>query len=160
MTEMTGKTGLYIEETLLNGVKSLLTGRVNEILGEGHSHIPPVELGEYAGRPAVVPVIRLSCCERNEKERIIRVDAYSLDVTFALPEMAEGELFCYGYKNPLARGRAVELALMENPTLGGVASRAVITGTKYKPPKFPHCGEGWELVLNLRITVEGGGYAG
>jgi hypothetical protein len=149
-----------MEESIVNAVKSLLAGRVNEVLGEGRLPIPPIEFGGYPGGTAVVPVISLSGCERSEKERIIGVDAYSLTVTFALPEMAEGELFCYGYKNPLARGRAMELALMENPTLDGVVSRAVISGKHYRPPKHDHCGEGWAVSLSLRITVEGGGYAG
>jgi hypothetical protein len=93
-------------------------------------------------------VINLSACERSEKERIIRLDAYSLTITFTLPEMAEGELFCYGY------AAAMELALMEYPALDGVASRAVITGKQYRPPKHDHCGEGWEMAVSLRVTVE------
>jgi hypothetical protein len=145
---MGDKRGLYIEESILNSVKSLLAGRVNEILGEAELRIPPVDFGGSGGGFAVVPVISLSACERTEKERIIRVDAYSLTITFTLPEMAEGELFCYGY------AAAVELALMENPTLDGVASRAVISGKKYRGPKVPHCGEGWEVILTLRITAE------
>jgi hypothetical protein len=143
-----------MEESIVNAVKSLLAGRVNEVLGEGRLPIPPIEFGGYSGGSVVVPVISLLACERTEKERIIGVDAYSLTVTFALPEMAEGELFCYGY------AAAMELAFMEDPTLDGVASRAVITGKQYRGPKVPHCGEGWAVSLSLRITVEGGGYAG
>jgi hypothetical protein len=138
----------FIEQRILNAVRGLLAGRVNEILGEGDLYVPPVELGEYSGGSAVVPVICLSTCERTEKERIIRLDAYSLTVTFTLPEMTEGELFCYAY------AAALERALAENPTLDGVADRAVLTGKKYKPPKKPHCGEGWEVALSLRVTAE------
>jgi hypothetical protein len=148
MTDMTDRKGLYMEESIVNSVKSLLAGRVNEILGEAELRIPPVDFGGSGGGFAVVPVISLSTCERTEKERIIRLDAYSLTVTFTLPETPEGELYCYAY------AAAVELALMEHPTLDGIASRAVISGKKYKPPKHDHCGEGWEVILTLRITAE------
>jgi hypothetical protein len=83
-----------------------------------------------------------------EKERIIILDAYSLSITFSLPETPESELFCYAYS------AAVCKALQENPTLGGVADRAVMIAKKYIPPKKINCGQGWELVLTLRITVE------
>jgi hypothetical protein len=154
MTDMTDKKGFYMEENIINSLKSLLLGRVNEILGEGHLHIPPIDFGGYSGGPTIVPVISLSACERSEKERIVRLDAYSLTITFTLPEMVEGELFCYGY------AAAMELALMENPALDGVANRAVIIGKQYRQPKTAHCGEGWAVSLSLRITVEGMGYAG
>ncbi|MDR2740622.1 MAG: hypothetical protein LBB98_00475 [Treponema sp.] len=144
---MTDKS-LFIEEKLLNSVKTLLSGRVNELLGEVEYSIPPVEFGTYRGGSAVVPVIGLSTRERSEKERIIRLDAYTLTITFAVPEYPEGERNCYAY------AASVATALGENPTLGGAASRAVMTGKKYIPPKHPGTGEGWEIILTLRITVE------
>jgi hypothetical protein len=144
---MTDK-GLFIEEIIINSLKSLLTGRVNELLGETEYPIPPIEFGSYRGGSAVVPVIALFTCERSEKERIIRLDAYTLTVTCAVPEHPEGERNCYAY------AAAVATALGENPTLGGVVSRAVLTGKKYSPPKHPGTGEGWEAVLTLRVTVE------
>ena len=135
-------------------VCGLLVGRVNELLGEMEFAVPAVEFGEYAGGSAVVPVINLSTCERSEKERIIRLDAYSLIVTFSVPETPESELHCYAY------AAAVEKALGENPALDGTASRAVLVGKKYAPPKKAHCGDGWEVILTLRVTVEGTAYAG
>jgi hypothetical protein len=36
-----------------------------------------------------------------------------------------------------------------------LVDRGVITGKKYVPPKKPYCGDGWELILTLRLTVEG-----
>jgi hypothetical protein len=146
--------GLFIEEIIVNSIKRVLLGRVNELLGETEYPIPPIEFGTYRGGFAVVPAVALSTCERSEKERIIRLDAYTLTITFAVPEHPEGEQNCYAY------AASVAMALNENPTLGGAASRAVLTGKKYAPPKHPGTGEGWEVVLTLRITVEGGGYAG
>ena len=144
----------FIEQQILRGIRGLLAGRVNEILGEAEFSLPLIEFGGYEGGSAVVPVISLSTCERTEKERIVRLDAYSLTITLALPENPESELHCYAY------AAAVDKALAEDPALGGVASRAVLTGKKYVPPKKAHCGEGWEVILTLRVTVEGGGYAG
>jgi hypothetical protein len=164
---MTDKEGLFIEEILLNSVKKLLIGRVNELLGETgqssftglstefcqsqNSSIPPIEFGTYQGGSAVVPVIALSTCERSEKERIVRLDAYTLTITFAVPEIPEGERNCYAY------AASVTTALGEDPTLGGAADRAELTGKKYTPPKERGTGGEWGLTLTLRLTVEGAG---
>jgi hypothetical protein len=144
----------FIEETLLNSVRKLLLGRVNEILADAEFSVPPVEFGGYVGGSAVVPVIALSICERIEKERIIRLDAYTVTISFLLPENPEGELSCYAY------AAAVEKAIAEDPALGGVASRAVLAGKKYVSPKKPHCGEGWEVILTVRVVTEGMNNAG
>jgi hypothetical protein len=148
MTEMTDKS-LFIEGILLNSVKKLLSGRVNELLGETEYPIPPIEFGTYRGGSVVSPMITLTTCERSEKERIVQLDAYTLTIAFTVPEWPEGERNCYAYASSVAT------ALGEDPTLGGAASRAVLTGKKYAPPKHPGTGEGWELVLTLRVTLEG-----
>jgi hypothetical protein len=147
MTDMTDKA-LYIEEILLNSVKKLLSGRVNELLGETEYPIPPVEFGTYRGGSAVIPVIALSTCERSEKERIIRLDAYTLTVTFTMPEHPAGERNCYAYAAAIGR------ALSEDPVLGGAAGRAVLTGKKYVPPKQSGAGGDWGVTLTLRVTAE------
>ncbi|MDR2476823.1 MAG: hypothetical protein LBD18_03445 [Treponema sp.] len=144
----------FVEQQILTAVRGLLAGRVNEILGEMECAVPVIELGEYRGGSVVVPVVSLSTCERSEKERVIRLDAYALTIGFSLPETPESELYCYAY------AAALERALGENPALGGAASRAVLSGKKYLAPKKPHCGDGWEVVLTLRLTVEGIAYAG
>jgi hypothetical protein len=158
MTDMTDK-GIYIEEILLNSVKKLLSGQVNELLRETEYPIPPIECGSYRGGSVTVPVISLSSCERSEKERIVRLDAYTLTVTFTVPEWSTdqrsvGERNCYAY------AASVAAALKENPTLGGAADWAELTGKKYVPPKQEGTGGEWKLVLSLRATVEGGGYDG
>jgi hypothetical protein len=138
----------FVEQRIKAAVRRLLSGQVNELLGEMESPIPPVEIGNYRGGSAVVPVIALSACERTEKERIIRLDAYTLTIAFAVPEHADSELLCYAY------AAAVDRALAEDPALGGVAERAVLTGKKYVEPKTPQCGDCWNVVLTLRITAE------
>jgi hypothetical protein len=59
---------LLVEEALLGAVKTLLTGRVNELLGVMEYLIPPVEFSHRSagGFYAVTPEIRLSSCERTE----------------------------------------------------------------------------------------------
>ena len=153
MTDMTDKTP-FIEEKILNSIKNILSGRVNELLGELEFPIPPIEFGNYRGGSVVVPTIALSTCERSEKERIVRLDAYTLTITFTVPEWPDGERNCYAYASSLAT------TLGENPTLGVAVDRVELTGKKYTPPKQPGTGEGWEVVLILRITVEGGCYVG
>jgi hypothetical protein len=139
---------LFTEQAIIGEVKRLLSGRVNEILHNEEFAMPVIELGEYQGDNAVSLAIALASCERTEKERIIWLDTYSLSITFTLPETFETETQCYGIT------AAVCMALKENPTLGGVADRAVVVGERYVPPKKPHCGEGWGVVISLRITVE------
>jgi hypothetical protein len=159
MTDMTD-TSLFIEENLLNSIRKLLSGRVNELLGEIEYPIPPIEFGNYRGGSAVVgacsPVISLSTGERSEKERIIRLDAYTLTITFTVPEhpsdqRSAGERNCYAYASSVAA------VLKENPTLGGVADRVELTGKKYVPPKQSGTGGDWTVILTLRIVVEGDG---
>jgi hypothetical protein len=146
---MSDNRTLYIEEKIIKAVKKLLVGQANEILSKAETVIPTIEFGGFEHGYAVAPVIVLNTCEKTEKERIIRLDAYTLTITFSLMDTPESELHCYTYSG------AVSKALYDNPTLGGVVDRAVITGKKYTAPKNPHCGEGWGLSVSLRVVVEG-----
>jgi len=137
-----------IEVQIIEAVRGLLKGRVNEILNNWQNLIPLFEFSNFQGMTAVVPVVGLISCERSEKERIIQVDAFTLTISITVPETQDSELFCYGYS------AAVDKAMKENPTLGGIVDRAVITGKKFVPPKKANCGQDWELVISLRITVE------
>jgi len=138
----------FIEQRIIDAVRKMLSGRVNEILRDDKFDVPIIEFADYWCGYAVAPVITLSSCEKTEKERIVRLDAYSLTVSFELPETFETESQCY------AITAAVCMAIKENPTLSGVVDRAVMTGEKYNKPKKPHCGEGWGVVISLRVTVE------
>ena len=139
----------FIEQQIISAVRAVLVGRVNEVLRDMRFPAPPVEFGDYCGNYAVVPVIALTSCERTEKERIIRMNAYSLTITFTLTDTPDSEMFCYAYSN------AVSKAIYENSTLSGIVDRAAITGAKFTSPKKANCGQEWELVINLRITIEG-----
>ena len=113
-----------IEMRIIAAVRELLSGKVNELLGDMDFSIPLVEFGNYRGGDVVVPAISLSACERSEKERLILVDAFSVSITFTVPETEDSELFCYAY------GSAVCKALELNPTLGGIADRVAVSGKK------------------------------
>ena len=138
----------FIETRILNAVKKLLDQRVNEIFSDWELLLPVVEFSNFHGRFVVTPVVFLTTCERTEKERLIRLDAYTVNVSFTLMEHEDGELYCYGYTAAFVK------ALGEDVTLGGIADRAVVTAKKYIQPKKLNCGEGWGLILTLRITVE------
>jgi hypothetical protein len=138
----------FIEMQLITAVRNLLSGRVNELLSGFQFYIPLIEFGNYNGYEAIVPTITLTSCECSEKERIIRMDAYSLTITFTLPETTYSELYCYAYS------AAVCKAIEQNPTFDGIADRATVTGKKYIQPKKRNCGEDWELVITLRIVTE------
>ncbi|MCL2722429.1 MAG: hypothetical protein FWD47_13955 [Treponema sp.] len=137
-----------IELQIIEAIKKLLTFNVNEILEKWNFFLPLVEISKYSGSSTIVPVITLSSCEQTEKERIIKIDSYSMTISFSIPETSDSELYCYAYSN------AFDKALSLDKTLGGIAECATITNRKYNPPKKPNCGMEWELVISLRITVE------
>ena len=145
---MTDNKG-FIEQRIIEAVKGLLTGPVNEILGKWEFLIPVIEFGNIGGNYAMSPVVTVSGCEQTEKERIIRLDAYTVVINLSIQEHEDGELYCYAYSGAVGR------SVYDSPTLGGIVDRAVITGKKYVPPKKPNCGEGWGLAITLRVTVEG-----
>jgi hypothetical protein len=139
----------FIEQQVIVAVKKLLTGRVNEIIESRQFFCPIIEFGSFASSTVVTPSVALAGCEQTEKERIIKLDAYLITINFNFDDSLDSELYCYSFSS------AVEKALKEDVTLGGVADRATISGKKYTPPKNKGCGEGWALSLNLRVTVEG-----
>ena len=110
--------------------------------------VPIIEFcGNGCGYGAV-PVVALHSCERTEKEWIIRLAAYTVTVTFALPESFETEEQCYCYCAAICR------AIKEQPTLSGVVDRTQVLGEKYTPPKTQGCGESWCVSITLRVTLE------
>ena len=139
----------FIETRIIKAVRELLTGKMNEILKESQYNIPVIEFENYNSQDIISPVISLTDCELTEKERIIRLNAFTLTITFTLPEMPEGELYCYAYAG------AINRALYDNPTLGGIVNRAALIGRKFKEPKKQHCGEGWGLTVTVRVIIEG-----
>ena len=139
----------FIETRIISAVREILGGRVNEILQRWEFVLPVIEFGAISSHYVSAPEITLTGCERTEKERIIRLDTYSMTIIFSFVENPESELHCYAYSGAVSR------AIYDNPTLGGIADRAVVTGKKYIQPKKPHCGEGWQLAITLRVTVEG-----
>jgi len=138
----------FVEQEIIYAVKKLLSGEVNEKLGALEYKIPLIEFTEYQGGSVVSPVISFSMCEQTEKERIVKQETYILTISFKFPETKESELYCYAYSGAVSR------VIYDNPTLCGEVDRAVISGKKYASPKKPHCGEGWELAITLRLTLE------
>ena len=139
----------FIEQKIINAVKKLLSGYFNAYLLQLDFQIPVVEFGIFRGVNVIAPLISLASCEQTEKERIVKQDTYSVTVTFPVLDTVESELFCFAYADTFIK------ALGDDVTLGGVADRAVITNKKYVPPKKADCGMDWELIITLRITVEG-----
>lgn len=128
-----------------------MAGRVNDLLQEVGFQIPLIDFD--GGTGTVCPGLRLALGERTEKDRIIKVDVYALTITLNVPDLwfhgNLGERNCYAY------AALVEQALAEDVTLGGTVDQVVLTGKKYTPPKIPHCGDGWEVIITLRITLDG-----
>ena len=83
---------MFIERQIIEAVKRLLDGRVNEIFGDWEILLPVIEFGSFGGMYAVAPLVSLTSCERSEKERLIKIDAYTVSITFTLQEHVDGEL--------------------------------------------------------------------
>ena len=139
----------FVEQEIINAVKRLLSSRANDLLCAMEKQIPLIEFTDYKGGSVVSPVITFSMSEQTEKERIIRLESYTLKIIFKFPETPESEYFCYAYSGVVSR------VIYDNPTLCGEVDRAVITRKEYLSPVKPHCGEGWALIITLRLTVEG-----
>jgi hypothetical protein len=143
----------FHEQEIIFAIKKLLSGRVNELLAELKQQIPLIEFTDYQVNSVISPVIIFSACEQTEKERIIKLETYTMTISFKFPETKECEFYCYAYSGVVGR------VIYENPTLCGEVDRAVISGKKYISPKKPYNGEGWELTITLRLSVEGNTYA-
>ena len=89
----------FIEQQITTAVRKLLTGRVNEILENWEFLVPVIEFGNIGSGYATAPVINLSSCERTEKERIIRLDAYSLDYAVVLWQYGIARYFMPAWRN-------------------------------------------------------------
>jgi hypothetical protein len=140
---------LLIEEIIINSLKSLLAGRVNELLGEAEFLIPPIEFTHKlnGGYYSITPELAIATCERSEKDRVVLLDAYKVTITFACPEQN-------GERNGYAYAGAVDRALREDPTLGDTADYALLVKKEYKAPKQPGTGEGWEVELKIHVLVD------
>jgi len=139
---------LAIELQILNAIRDLLSKRVNALLLDLPFHIPIIDFGDNGCGHAIDPAITFNSCESSEKERIIRLDTYSLIINFSFPDTPESESHCYAY------AASVVKAVRENSTLDGIVEKVSVTSKKVIPPKKPSFGDIWELSLALRITVE------
>jgi hypothetical protein len=139
----------FIEDMIVGGVMRMLGIGVNELLEDWDMTAPLLDHGGNPGGVYIAPKVELTSCERTEKERIIRIDAYTVTITFAVPESEYADEYCYAYSN------AVDQVLAKDCSLDGTADRTVVTHKKFIPPKHENCGEDWGLVLTLRVTVEG-----
>ena len=151
---MSSNRVLFIEEAIIEAVKKLLSETVNRYFEKLEYQLSMIEFNNYANRYFITPTITITGCEQTEKERVIKLNVFSLTITCNIPEMPESGLYSFAY---LA---GIRKAVMENPTLNGVVDRAVLTSEKIIQPKVHGCGQEWQVIINLRVTVEGYVYAG
>jgi hypothetical protein len=87
----------FIEEEIEGCFLWLLDEPVNCFLQKMELNAPPLDVCDKPGRGAVYPDVFLSECERTEKEQIIRIDAYSVSITFPVPDSEEADVYCFAY---------------------------------------------------------------
>jgi hypothetical protein len=85
----------------------------------------------------------IAAAERTEKERIVRLDAYTVKITFNAAAS-----FCYRY------AYALDKAIEADWTLGGLAERVSFEKRVYKKTFDGRGNPACEAVFTLRITAE------
>jgi len=142
---------LPMEGAVLNAVRRLLVDDVNKLLEGLSFHVPLFEFGNHSGREVAVPGVSLSWCGRTEKERVVFVNAYAVEVTVPVEDLREwdGETLMFAY------GAAIDTAISLNKSLGGIVDNVLVTKRDYVQPTRRYCGDCWILALKLRVTVEG-----
>jgi hypothetical protein len=120
-----------MEETILGAVHKLLLTDVNECIKNEKLAIPEIDDFHFS------PVIKLSGCERTDKERVLLLDAYTVKISFTAPETR-----CYEYAAMINR------CLNNDRTLGGIAIRSDFTHRIYKEKDNEV-----EAVFTLRIVL-------
>jgi len=141
---------MFAEIAIANAVKKLLCEDANRLLEALDFRIPYFEFGDYSGNDVVNPDITILSCERSEKERIVLVNAYAVEIAVPVADCGhDGELFAYAY------GAAISGAARLNGTLDGIVDRIAVTECRYAPPKRRNCGDCWIVAIKLRVTVEG-----
>jgi hypothetical protein len=144
--------GVSIEQRIIEAVKALLVTRVNELLEEAPYAAPLIEFSKKKGAEyyMISPDIQLTEGEQSEKDRIVKLFVYTLIIAFTVWEEPieenAGERKCYGY------AAAVDEALLEDRTLGGIAERAALVKKTYKAPITGK--RNWEVMLEIKVTVE------
>jgi hypothetical protein len=128
-----------VEEKLIGAVWALLTGRVNGVLAECDDTVPFIEGRETSESCRSRPSVRLATAERTEKERIVKIDAYLVNVAFGGTEKD-----CYRY------AWALEKAIDEDRTLDGITDYTAIEKKVYQKINY----EDFCVCISLRITVE------
>ncbi|GHU40836.1 hypothetical protein FACS1894190_08210 [Spirochaetia bacterium] len=135
-----------IEEQLIEMINEILTSTVNFYLSEMEEFVPLVELSSSGklGSYGVCPQIELSEAARTDKDRIVRTDAYTMTITFVMnSQNNKRDVYCYA--------AALESAINDDPTFGGVADRVAFVNRKYKG-MAESSGE-CQAVFTLRVTI-------
>jgi hypothetical protein len=128
------------EEMLLEMTEELLSSAVNYYLNELDETVPlfEIEKKRSLGAYGVKPLIDITECELSEKERVIKLQAYTLTITFCVKGFENKRLlYIYAY--------AIEKAIACDPTFCGVADRVALTHKKYSAE---------QVVITLRATLE------
>jgi hypothetical protein len=147
---------MIAEEAILSAAYALFTAEVNTALTQieeeeaDEVRCPYLEAHTGFGvKPDCPGSFKLSIAdaETEEKDRIVKVNRYALCATIAASGR-DADRQCYRY------GAAVERALRESPTLGGIASYSTLTRKVYTFPKIAESGEPYRLTLTIAVTVE------
>ena len=148
---MSGELLVSMEKKIKGAIRKLLVDDVNKLLEELSFHVPTLEFGTHIGREVIIPHVSLKACEQSEKERIVFVNAYAVEIGIPVDDLRDrdGELLAFAY------GAAIRRAVRLNSSLGGLVDRTVITNMDYVEPKRRFCGDHWIMAARLRVTVEG-----
>ena len=146
---MSENRALFFEEAVKIAVRSAIAEEAEAVGEEMGLFVPRIEFGNYTGFDAVNAEILITHCERTEKERVIRISAYAIEINIPVPDGPhDGEALMYAYT------MAINRAIGNNRNLCGTVDNANLTETRIARPRKRHVGDCWLLTAKLRATVE------
>ena len=134
-----------VEIELLERLEILFLGRVNELLYDEEARLAPFR--DFSGvglasHDKIRAGLNIDECEQTEKERLLKMCAWTITIDFKVRDDGERKRFYYG--------TALEQALFEDRTLGGLAASISLIKTKYSRLGI----DSYEIIMTLRASAQ------
>jgi len=139
-----------IETRIAAALERLLLEDANRLLDALPVQLAPIELGEHAGAEIVRPSIAAASSRRTEKERVVLLDAYAIEIKYAVFDR-QGQEACRLLPYYTA---CIRRAVRRNGTLGGLVDRIALLETRHEPAEKGFAADHWTGTARLRATAE------
>jgi len=136
-----------IEEMIIDAVWDFLKGKVNQMIVTEVTATQLPVIWNTKKKGTVVPVVTVRTCKGTKKEKDINLDAYSVKISFTIPEGPLTELHCYYY------GYAICVALIKDFTLNGNVLFMGVNENNFISTSKIACDEDREFTIRLRALI-------